>query len=355
MKRRNFFGMLVLVASMAFTACSENNSTIDDGDEPTEEELDLVIATYIDKAVLPTYADMEAKVATLKTAVEKFVNDGTQESLEAACLAWRAAREPWELSESFLFGPADFLGLDPMIDTWPLDKDAIDQILANKDFDKVGDDENIRGFHTLEYLLFEEGKRKDVAKVTANDKTYMSKVVTLLDEDTKALRGEWTQSYAAEFKKHTSSRIGSAQEAVSEIVDGCMTIADEVGSQKIGTPVSFWKAGNKERAVLEVESWYSWNSLDDYRNNIISIENSYMGGRRGERNAAGSLSTLVKKYNPDLDAEVQAAIKKAIDAIDGIPAPFRNNLDKKTEIENAQDVLDALESTLLKIKRTLVL
>ena len=61
---------------------------------------------------------------------------------KTACNAWITAREPWEESEAFLFGPVDELGLDPNMDSWPLDQNAIVQILNSQ---KWGDLELERG------------------------------------------------------------------------------------------------------------------------------------------------------------------------------------------------------------------
>ena len=57
------------------------------------------------------------------------------------------------------------------------------------------------------------------------------------------------------------------------LVDGMANIANEVGTSKIGTPNALAKQGNTAAAVLQVESWYSWNSIKDYSDNIISIKN----------------------------------------------------------------------------------
>jgi len=86
-----------------------------------------------------------------------------------ACEAWLEAREPWEQSEAFLFGPVDALGLDPNMDSWPLDQAAIVNILKSGNFNDInwgdGDSDeaieaaqNVRGFHTLEFLLFKDGQ-----------------------------------------------------------------------------------------------------------------------------------------------------------------------------------------------------
>ena len=69
--------------------------------------------------------------------------------------------------------PVDALGLDPNMDSWPLDQDAIVNILKSGNFNDMlwNDDEskeeieasqNIRGFHTLEFLLFKDGQPRKV-------------------------------------------------------------------------------------------------------------------------------------------------------------------------------------------------
>lgn len=156
--------------------------------------------------------------------------------------------------------------------------------------------------------------------------TYMKLVAKYLVDDATTLcdawesaSGDYPSGYATYFKSLP------ALEAAEQIVDGCSDIANEVGEAKIGEPIDKWSAGNKTQAVLAVESWYSWHSRDDYRNNIASIRNSYFGttdGTVGDK----SLSAAVKKANAELDANVVAAIEKAADAIYAIPQPFRNNI-----------------------------
>lgn len=253
--------------------------------------MDVVIANYVDKTVLPTYKDMAEKVGLLKEKVDAFLSDSTAASLNAACDAWRAARQPWERSEAFLFGPADYESLDPSLDTWPLDKDGIDQMLNTLDFDQIqGNTEeaqNLRGFHTLEYLLFDGGNNKRPENITQNEKAYMAIVARLLKSDTDKLYKAWNEggtsecpiAFGEEFKNHNTTRFPSAATSINQIIDGCRDIAGEVGDQKIGNPYTLYTSGKREEGVLAVESWYSWNSLTDYTDNIISIQNSYMGGR----------------------------------------------------------------------------
>ena len=145
-----------------------DNSTIN-----SNEALDPIVENYVNVVVLPTYKDLKEKNSTLYDAVVALANNPSNSAFETACNAWITAREPWEESEAFLFGPVDELGLDPNMDSWPLDQNAIVQILNSQKWGDLewseGDDDakvesaqNVRGFHTLEFLLFKDGKPRTV-------------------------------------------------------------------------------------------------------------------------------------------------------------------------------------------------
>ncbi|MBO7118971.1 MAG: peptidase M75 [Bacteroidaceae bacterium] len=140
-----------------------------------EAELKAIVADYVDVVVLPTYKDLKDANAALHLAVQNLAAHPTNAGFEQAATAWMAARQPWETSEAFLFGPVDELGLDPNMDSWPLDQDAIKNVLASGDFSGLDwegdfDEENegiaeaqsIRGFHTLEFLLFKNGQPRRI-------------------------------------------------------------------------------------------------------------------------------------------------------------------------------------------------
>lgn len=138
-----------------------------------DSRLDAIVAQYVDYVVLPTYKSLREGNESLFNAVSAFRSNPSDEAFQKACNAWLVAREPWEKSEGFLFGPVDSEGLDPNMDSWPLDQNAIVQILESGNFDNIewgeGDSEetvtaaqNVRGYHTLEFLLFKDGEPRKV-------------------------------------------------------------------------------------------------------------------------------------------------------------------------------------------------
>lgn len=140
-----------------------------------DAQLDAVAEQFVDAVVLPTYKDLKEKNTVLLESVNKFRANPSNEAFEAACSAWIKAREPWEKSEAFLIGPVANKGLDPNMDSWPLDQAGIVQVLESQNWndmqwsgnfseeDKaIGAAQSVRGYHTLEYLLFKDGQPRTV-------------------------------------------------------------------------------------------------------------------------------------------------------------------------------------------------
>ncbi len=132
-----------------------------------------IVDNFVDAVVIPTYKSLKERNEALYQSVVKFKNSPSDANFANACNAWLEAREPWEKSEAFLFGPVDALGLDPNMDSWPLDQDNIVQILNSGNYDNLdwsdGDDDDtieavqsVRGFHTLEFLLFKDGQPRKI-------------------------------------------------------------------------------------------------------------------------------------------------------------------------------------------------
>ena len=377
MKKQLFMMGLAVMGLCTFTACSSSSDDDKKNDESQEvtiqdSEYDAIINQYVDNVVMPTYRDLKTNNSALYNAVVAFGNNPSNAGFQTICDAWLAAREPWESSEAFLFGPVADFGLDPNMDSWPLDQEAIVNTLKSQQWNNMTwegdydeDDEaiaaaqNVRGFHTLEFLAFRDGKARTLTDNAASDNAadyvydesnatawaqYMRNTAQLLVDDVTLLCDEWENGYADKFKKHNAGDFTSGISCIEQLIDGCIDIAGEVGGAKIGEPYDLYVSGKTTEALYAVESWYSWHSRDDYTNNIYSIRNAYYGSRDGSINN-NSLSKLVAKYNPELDEEVKAAIQVTVNAIQAIPQPFRNNINSK-EAEEAM-VACALLSTIL--------
>ena len=116
-----------LVALALAAGCSDTESP------PAPDDFDAteLLADVPSQVIFPTYVDLEAKAEALNAAVVTLGADVTDVNLEAAREAWRVTRVPWEQSEGFLFGPVDTEGIDPSIDSWPVNVADLDAVLAS--------------------------------------------------------------------------------------------------------------------------------------------------------------------------------------------------------------------------------
>ena len=363
---KKFFRFAVfamMLAPVALTSCDDDDDKGGDGNGVSVSRAEEVVVTtqYVNAVVEPIYKDLKEKNQALYEAVLALQANPTDQSKMDACAnAWFSARQPWESSEAFLFGPVDVLSKDPNMDSWPLQVDQIQQIISYGNFAEIeGDEEasqNIKGFHTLEYLIFNEGNVRQVTSPEvsqANWIGYMVAVANLLAKDAEELYKVW-------FEENTTGEFGNMiyktyfienyNNPIAQILEGCSDIANEVGESKIGGPYNMYDE-DPDQAVLEVESWYSWHSRDDYKNNIRSILYSYMGQGYPEAEvteaAENSVSNLVKsKLGAERNEQILAAINGAIKAIDNIQPPFRNHIHTSqvaTAMEKCSDLQNELD------------
>ncbi|MCC0018775.1 MAG: peptidase [Hoeflea sp.] len=88
---------------------------------------EAVIAHYIDVAEAK-YGDALATAKALDTAIEAFLANPSDETLQAARSAWLAARVPYQQSEVYRFGNAIVDDWEGRVNAWPLDEGLIDYV-----------------------------------------------------------------------------------------------------------------------------------------------------------------------------------------------------------------------------------
>lgn len=338
----------------SITACSDDdNSGIDDQLSDKEEALQAATTPYINHAVLPIYGGMaDAAIQLYDRCVDirdKFAAGSlTEDDIRSAGEAWKTSRKNWELSEVFLFGPAAGHYIDPHIDSWPLDKAAMDALLADIRAGREWSIDNnggygLLGFHSIEYVLFQLSADGNTSfphspeSYTAEELEYLVAVAEDLRNQCVYLEACWagTEGLSDEklaileeadlgridnygWQMINAGKPGSIfktyQAVAEEIIQGCIDIADEVGNTKMGRPHS--ASSDEDRNYIE--SPYSLNSIEDFQDNIVSIRNSYVGAQDG----VASISDYVASKNATLDAQVKADIQNAITEIGRIPEPF---------------------------------
>lgn len=376
MKKIMFMALAGLMGAATLTSCSSDNPGNDEMSAKESALSDAAVA-YVNNTVLPTYkgmADAAVELYDNCVTIQEHHAAGslTEADVKAAADSWKESRRYWELSEAFLFGPAADYNIDPHIDSWPLDKNSMNSLLADIRAGKEYSLDNnfgygLLGFHSIEYMLYELTADETASKLHSLDYApeelaYLVMVAEDLRNQCVYLEACWAGvSQLSDEKQQiledaeleprrvhgdmmiNAGKAGSIyktfQEVGEEIIQGCIDIADEVGNTKIGRPNGATNADDRDY----IESPYSLNSIEDFQDNILSIRNSYCGSRSGD----ASISDYIKSVNPALDTKVRNAIDDAITAIAAIPEPFAKNANCP-QADNAvkvvgSDLVDVLE------------
>ncbi|WP_455586637.1 imelysin family protein [Bacteroides sp.] len=361
-----FYMALVATLTVNLSSCSNDDPVPGTGIDNTEE-LEGILSQYVDNTVIVTYSRLADATIELEETCNtlyqhKVAGIATQTDVQNVCDAWINSRKFWEYSEAFLLGPATLQGIDPHIDSWPLDKTALDKLLGNtqimEDLDASYITTNygsggLCGFHALEYVVFESGKAKDVSKISNNEAKYAYAVSGDLKLQCVILEASWAgfeninadkksfleeeeavpdsnvDNWGEHFKNagNAGSRYRTQIEALVDLIKAdkaCFGIANEVGDTKISDPVG-------SQNVLDVESWYSYNSKTDFQDNIRGIQNVIMGGVGDKRDEDKSVYAYLLQKNAALANELKAAIENCIGedgktGLGTIVYPFRDNL-----------------------------
>ncbi|WP_309641724.1 imelysin family protein [Flavobacterium sp.] len=337
MKNSIFTISFLFLSATILVSCSNNSS--EEADPNTALYTQVLTNSSVD-VITETYKNMNDNAATLVTAVAN-LTIGDEAELTAVKNAWMATRAPWEKSEGFLYGPVDTEGIDPAIDSWPVNVNDINNILNSGSAitsSLLENNNEARGFHTIEYFVWGLDGNKTAAELTAREIEFLTAATQNLKSKTQQLYNGWVASqgnFANNFI--TAGQSGnlfytSQKTALLELVDGIITISDEVANGKIETPLN----GNAGSAMPEAEeSRFSNNSKLDFANNIRSIQNIYLGDYDGVDHKG--LTDVVVLSNPTLDATIKAKIAEAITAIENIPGTFTTAIsNNRPAVQNAQ-------------------
>ncbi|HET9665801.1 MAG TPA: imelysin family protein [Desertimonas sp.] len=318
---------------------------------PSDDDAQAVVDHYADGVHAAYSASLESATA-LDTAVDAFLADPTDETLEAAKQAWLAARDDYGLTEAFRFygGPIDNEtdGPEGLINAWPLDEAYIDYVEGDDaagvvndpdtyptidaelltSLNEEGGEANIStGWHAIEFLLWGQDLSTDgpgarpVADYTTADNadrraTYLAVTSDLLLEHLAGLVDAWApdaENYRAQFVA------GDPTEALTMILTGIgeLTRGELAGERMY--------VAYEQRSQEDEHSCFSDNTTADLLANARGIDmvltGLYPGGVEGP-----GLQSLFEAADPDSAAALRESVDASIADLEAIPAPFDQHL-----------------------------
>ena len=395
---------LAVVALGVLLASCEKSDPSGNGLTENQKKMATVVEDYVPKVVYDTYKALADETENLYQALNSASNQGvkalSQSDLDAICSSFLKARKYWEQSEAFLYGPATTFGIDPHIDTWPLDVEALATALSNADQIAMlkGEDgiayagaklgQELLGFHGIEFIIFRDGKNRTVAALQAKEKDeafakynvtgeqeliYATAVAGDLRDNCYRLYASWNPDAEKvytdrmeEIEDETeingkvyganilgAAKLGSSFETWEEVlstilIGGCSNICAEVADVKMGN-------AHSGEDVNYIESPYSEKSFQDFIDNILSIQFSLYGERDASSPTKNSILTLLNNLGYSDAATIQTKLDAAIKALKNCQSKGAFvKIYADSSVQTAMDAVSALDEELNKAANWIV-
>lgn len=315
------------------------------------------------------YSDCEALARELKSALDAFLAQPSEETHAAAKRAWLEARALYGRTEVLRFseGPIDNArdGVETLLNAWPLDESYIDGVVGNPGAGIIQDPEqypnlsgtllcllNERGgeanvavgWHAVEFLLW--GQDLDPAGAGARSfrdyvpgeaafaerrGEYLATCAELLVEHHAQLTRAWApgaENYRSAWEQ------GAKDRSVRAALTGMLVLSGfEMSGERLAVA---YETQDQE----EEHSCFSDNTHVDFLANQEGIVAVYRGAAGG--GAGPGLRALAREVSPALDKQIDARLDATLAAIQAMPVPFDQAVQGDNEDPGRQAVLRAL-------------
>jgi predicted lipoprotein len=281
-----------------------------------------VIADEVNHVMLPNIDSLANRGVRLATQINAFAAAPTPAGLAEAQADWRATRASYEYGEAFSFGPIETDGIDPAVDTWPVDIAGIGTLIAGPDSLTPsfidGLPVTLKGFHAVELMLFgAPGAPASASGFNARQLEYLVAAGQDLSNELSALRIAWSPTsgdFAGQVLHagHGTSAYSSQSAVMQDIVTQMATQPAQF-IYKIAQPLA------TDSSIYE-ESRFSDNTLADIESNLAGTAALYYGDPSSGSNRG--LGKIVAADDPALDQTVRAQFAEAAAAMAKITPSF---------------------------------
>ncbi|MES2702526.1 MAG: imelysin family protein [Bacteroidota bacterium] len=320
----------VALVTVVFFACKKSPSTTVTNPE-TGFDKKAMLTQYADGLIIPAYAEMQGKIAALKTASDAFVaspSEGTQATVKAA---FTEAYLQYERIVAFQFGPAETAlldiylnysgGLDYSFSTagqltgFSVDTATIENNIASGSYDLTAMSRNTlysQGFPALNYLYCSSGAVSRFSANAANRAKYINDVVQRMKTLVDGVAAKWT-TYRTDFAANTQTSSGSP---IAAIVNQMAYQLDMMKGPRIGWP--FGKQSNGIVFAEKCEGYYAGISRALAIENITALKKLYTDNGSGK----GISDYLVSLKKETLNADVLAQFDATLAKLQQVPDPL---------------------------------
>lgn len=276
-------------------------------------------------------------------SIREMNSNPSRDSLAKARVAWLKARKFYLPTEALRFYGSpidDDDGPEKQINSWPLDEQAIEEIVRDEksypdltsevlsELNQVGGDKNVTcGFHALEFLLWGPDTdpngpgNRPVTDFTTDKwakrrQAYLGSCAELLVHDLKYVADDWK---AGELGNYRAMFEESADLAVQRLVSGlCLLSGFELAESRL-------QVAYDSEEQEEEPSCFSDSTHLDQIHSTQGLQAFWLGKHDsldGSKISGAGLRELVQKLDAPLALKLDAEFSQSVKLATSLPPPF---------------------------------
>lgn len=314
-------------------SCGESE---DDNLDPcaTEFDQEAMFKNVADNIIVPTYQELNEKVATLSATTLTFLNNTDETSLANVQDAFQQAYLSWQKAAQYEFGPAETVFLRNSFNNFPLNIAVLQDNISTQTYDLSDPNAYDKGLPALDYLLYAYGDSTLIQYTTADDaenrKQYLLDLVTDMQTKVNQVNDAWHGDYKDNFIQNTGTEAGAS---LSLLINNINENYELIKREKLGIPSGVLTLGflNPDK----VEAYFSGISNDLAITALKATEQLYLGKSNEGVDGLGLddylAATGVEKNEQLLDDVIQAQFTNAINALNDLANPLSNTVETDTD------------------------
>ena len=316
-----------------------------------------MLANWADNIIIPAYQNYQKKVEGLVTASTTFNTTPNENNLVALRSQWQSAYLAWQWVAMFEIGQAETVSLQSYTNLYPADASEIEASISSGSYNlELPSRRNQQGFPALDYLINGLGSTDaEIVDVFTNDqtgdkyKTYLSDLVSRLNELTSEVVADWENGYRDTFVANDGS---SATGAVNKMTnDYIFYFEKHLRASKIGVPAGKF-SGTKDPS--DVEAYYGTEFSKALFEEALNASQAFFNGKHFAGTSSGeSFSSYLAYLNGLNEGEdLVKLINDQFDTIETTGAGLSDSFSEQIEIDNALmlDTYDELQKNVVYFK-----
>jgi uncharacterized protein len=293
-----FIGIIssqIVLAALLFFIYSCKKKKTDSQDVSENFDKAAMLINYSSNVIVPNYIQTVSYLDNLKLELANFKSQKTLASFNLVRDRFLSSYLAYQHVSMFEFGPAETEQIRINLNVFPTDTLQINTNIISNTYDlNAANNIDAKGFPAIDYLLFSDSNDSIAlsqwksSPLSANRFLYLESILNDVYTKLSAVKNQWSNNYSNTFNQSLDASIGSS---LGNMVNQMSFEMENAKNLKLGIPLGKKTLGNIQ--PNKCEAYYSKKTLALLKENVLAMENVYLGRSKGGADGKGFEEYLI--------------------------------------------------------------